>query len=530
MEPYRGGPESTRLSLVVDLVVLVCIVSSIALILLEHLYPARADLIWQIELGFTVIFVIEYLLRWYAAPNRLMFPVTFAALIDLVAILPTLLVLGAEMMMLRAVRGLRLLRLLRLLRVVRLLKALRYGYLIARGLVNLRIWFGTVVYQYRVRQLANLFLYLLVAWFIGANLVHLTELQLAGAESPYATYWRSYWNIVIVLISGIEDKEPVSLLGRIEVTGLLIVGICMVGMLTGEIVSILVRRIQRSGRIALKPPVEVFEDHIVILGSNPHLDRVIRQLVAALHGRYFVLVVSPDAENLRTSDQAIYRNVFTLVGDPADSRVLEQADIDRAQRVIVLAGTKGSDAPEQVDNRTLMRVLAVVGRRRPVPIVAELLSQETVRYARSLSASKHGACVDFILARQIGEKLMVQAALKPELTELLAQLMTFTDDTNEFYTVPVLPELVGKSFREAQLHYLDRDDKAELPVGIDRSPPAQPKTRFWLNPVAGQRGLTAEGLVLGENDQLVFLAYQLPSYDRRRQQDDLWSGAVLQRG
>ena len=57
-------------------------------------------------------------------------------------------------------------------------------------------------------------------------------------------------------MSGIEDKEPISLLGRIEVTAMMVVGIVIVGMLTGEIVAILVKKAQRVGKVDRPNPWE----------------------------------------------------------------------------------------------------------------------------------------------------------------------------------------------------------------------------------------------------------------------------------
>ncbi len=45
MEPYAGRPDSTRLSLAVDLVVLACILVSCALVGVEHLYPEHSALL-----------------------------------------------------------------------------------------------------------------------------------------------------------------------------------------------------------------------------------------------------------------------------------------------------------------------------------------------------------------------------------------------------------------------------------------------------------------------------------------------------
>jgi len=322
-----------------------------------------------------------------------------------------------------------------------------------------------------------------------------------------------------VLISGIEDKEPLSIAGRVEVTVLLIVGICVVGMLTGEIVSILVRKAQRAGKVAVMPPSARLEQHVLILGVNSFLDNIIRQVHAALGEQHYIVVVDPDAEELRVMEPAAYRKVFALAGDPLDERVLAQADVDQAARVIVLSPEDGNHSPQQRDNRALMKTIAVASRRPNRPVVVELQTEESLGFAAPLEEA------DFVVSRHYGEKLISQSVLNPGVTEIYYRLMTFTEQSNEFYTVPVLPRLVGKTFAEAQLHFLDKDDEDMVLVGIDRSPAGQPNTRFWLNPAAE---LSDDQLLLGKKDNLVLIAYEQPSFVEV-DPEDLWSGKILQR-
>ncbi len=516
MEPYAGGREASAWSLAVDIFVLACIVASCALVVLEHLDLVDPGAALVLEMIFTTIFVVEYLLRWYAAPRRLLYPLTFYAIVDLVAILPSLLTMGSDMILLRVVRGVRLLRLLRLVRLVRLL---RFSWLLYSGFTGVRTYLSAANHQYRLLQLGRLFLWVLMAWFVGTNVVHFTETEMGHTTGPFADYWTSYWNILIVLISGIEDKEPLSIAGRVEVTVLLIVGICVVGMLTGEIVSILVRKAQRAGKVAVMPPSARLEQHVLILGVNSFLDNIIRQVHAALGEQHYIVVVDPDAEELRVMEPAAYRKVFALAGDPLDERVLAQADVDQAARVIVLSPEDGNHSPQQRDNRALMKTIAVASRRPNRPVVVELQTEESLGFAAPLEEA------DFVVSRHYGEKLISQSVLNPGVTEIYYRLMTFTEQSNEFYTVPVLPRLVGKTFAEAQLHFLDKDDEDMVLVGIDRSPAGQPNTRFWLNPAAE---LSDDQLLLGKKDNLVLIAYEQPSFVEV-DPEDLWSGKILQR-
>ncbi|MCA9669960.1 MAG: ion transporter [Myxococcales bacterium] len=539
--PHERGRRYPRLSVAFDLLILGCIVASCLLVLFEDSYPARAELWLRAEVAFTAIFVVEYLLRWYSAPNRLRYPFTFYALIDLAAVLPSLIALGAHMFMLRSLRGIRLLRLLRLLRLVRLLRLLRYGPVLHAWMVDLRVFYSALDYQYHLYRLRRLLVWVVGAWIIGANLVYLTEHNLVGPRGPFGDYWKSYWHVIIVLVSGIEDKEPLSWVGRAEVTLLMVAGISVVGMLTGEIVSILVKRVQRAGKVAVLPPTLAIERHVLILGCNTHLANVIRQVRLALGDQHYIVVVFPEAEEMSAGEPAIYRRVFGLSGDPIDVRVLQRAGIDRAMRVIVLASDSGDESgasgrshedaagrvrrlsAEQAERRdgiALMQTLAVLSRRPDgVPIVVELQSPQSLTYAEHLER------VEFVIGRKFSETLVSQAVLRPGVTEVYGELMTFDHVSPDLLTLPVPDALVGKTYREAALYCHDLEDEAVTLIGIDRSPPGLPSTRFWLNP---ERTLEPEQRVLAAEDRLIVVASERPSFAPPGA-EELWSGKILSR-
>ncbi|BCS98261.1 hypothetical protein DSLASN_38930 [Desulfoluna limicola] len=520
-----GSPQvrSSALATTLELFIVACIFFSLALIPLEILLPEQHRLFWRLELMFTAIFAVEYVVRWALAEKRLVYPFTRYAVIDLLAIAPTLLMVLAEHFTLFSVaRSVRLLRVVRFLRLLRLLKFIRYGYLLYRFVLHFRIRFSTLREQIQANQLEKIFLYAFLTWVIGANSLYLTEAHFSvGEEGAYTGYWKSYWHIIIVLFSGIEDKEPLSLPGRIEVTILLIMGICFAGVITGEIVSILVRKIQRLGKITLKPRESRLEHHIIILGHNKHFKNIVRHVHAAMGGRHYILVVSRNADSLEKEDEEVYKRVMALKGNPLDPAILERMDLDSASRVIVLSSSmRMEDNPRDIDNRSLLKVIAVYGRNSTVPMVAELQTEEALAAAGVLDG------VEFLVSRHFGERLASQAVLNPGVTTIYDSLMTFSDDSSEFYTVPVPSCLVGKTFRDAQLHFLDDDDEAIIPVGIDRSDEACPNTRFTLCPQAGQAGLSSGEMVFREGDFLVVIAYEKPRFVAVSR-EALWRGREL---
>jgi voltage-gated potassium channel len=266
------------------------------------------------------------------------------------------------------------------------------------------------------------------------------------------------------------------------------------------------------------------EQHFLILGNNSHLDNVIRQIHAATKGQHYILVVSPDAEEIGSKNKEAYSKVFVLAGDPVRADVLEEANVDKALRVIVLASENGEEPAHLLDSGRLMQMLAIVGRRRQVHMVVELHDPQSELDAIALG----DIGVEFMLVRHYGEGLITQAVLNPGVTKIYDQLMTFSGDTNEFYTIDVPNALVGRHFKEAQLEFLDDDRDDIVLVGIDRSDEERPNTRFVLNPCAKECNCSEEDLVLKEEDRLIVLAFDRPSF-AEVDQEDLWSGKVLKR-
>ena len=120
--------SDTRAGRLFDATVLTVIVAGLvvdAMATLPSLEAAASHILGLVSAGVTTLFVAEYLLRVATAEHRWRYVASFYGIIDLVAILPTL--LGLDLRALRAVRLIRLLRVLKITRthaLSRFLKAL----------------------------------------------------------------------------------------------------------------------------------------------------------------------------------------------------------------------------------------------------------------------------------------------------------------------------------------------------------------------------------------------------------------------
>lgn len=203
------------------------------------------------ELFSVVIFSLEYVLRLWAAPAsqeartplkaRLRYAFSFHGLVDLAAILPSLVAFfatGAD------------LRWLRVLRMLRLFKISHYNSALEDLFSALR--------EERSSFAAALYLFL-IAFFIASTLMHLAErtLQPEHFGSIPEAMW---WSIITLTTVGYGDVSPLSILGKIIGGGTALMGVCTVALLTGIMANAFANQVQGRRTIFEAEVAHALED------------------------------------------------------------------------------------------------------------------------------------------------------------------------------------------------------------------------------------------------------------------------------
>lgn len=203
------------------------------------------------ELFSVVIFSLEYALRLWAAPAsrqartplkaRLRYAFSFHGLVDLAAILPSLVAFfatGAD------------LRWLRVLRMLRLFKISHYN----SALEDL----FSALKEERSSFAAALYLFL-IAFFIASTLMHLAErtLQPEHFGSIPEAMW---WSIITLTTVGYGDVSPLSILGKIIGGGTALMGVCTVALLTGIMANAFANQVQGRRTIFEAEVAHALED------------------------------------------------------------------------------------------------------------------------------------------------------------------------------------------------------------------------------------------------------------------------------
>jgi voltage-gated potassium channel len=179
-------PAGRATDLVVMALILLACANAVAMTYVEE-HPVLQGL----DLAVTACFIVEYLLRLWAAENRVRHVFSLYAIIDLVAILPA-----------AAFHALRIFRLLRILRLVRFLETKRF-------------FFGTVrqVHLYVARVAFTLF----AIPFVSAGLIYYAEHRdQAAGEQPFENFFDAFYYCVVTLTTvGFGDQVPTTSKGRV---------------------------------------------------------------------------------------------------------------------------------------------------------------------------------------------------------------------------------------------------------------------------------------------------------------------------
>lgn len=202
-----------------DIALLIVIVLSIILVMLESVSSYRSRYYWSFYIAewvITIIFSVEYILRIITIRKPKKYIFSFYGIVDLLSTLPTYIafVFGGSNLLF-AIRALRLLRVFRILKITRYIGE-------SNKLVN-------ALKNSKPKILVFLFAVLIICIITG-TVMHLVEGEAGGFENiPISIYW----SIVTLTTVGFGDIHPVTPLGRLLASVLMIMGYGIIAVPTG---------------------------------------------------------------------------------------------------------------------------------------------------------------------------------------------------------------------------------------------------------------------------------------------------------
>ena len=219
--------QSTIPGRVSELVVGVLIILACSLYLVESspIHPDLLEALQWVELVITIIFVIEYLVRWWAKDFSVRYLLTPMAVIDLIAILPVF--IPAKHF--QFVRVLRMFRILRLLRLVQ----------------RQEFFFGQVTTAHLMVLRILLTVFCLV--FVTGGIVYEFEHETNPAIG--SIFDAIYFAIVTLTTVGFGDISPITWPGRVVTVIAILAGVLILPWQLTNLISTIVRETNKIDTI-----------------------------------------------------------------------------------------------------------------------------------------------------------------------------------------------------------------------------------------------------------------------------------------
>lgn len=220
-ETIEIAEDNDKYSKIYDIAMMLVIIAS----LIPLAFKQDNSLFFIIDKVSVSIFILDYLLRWFTADEKLkkgkvsyiIYPFTFMAIIDLLSILPSLSIIN------NGFKALRTLRLIRTFRVFRVFKAVRYSKNI-RIIINvLKACKGQLI---AVGTLA-----------VGYVLVAALVIFNVEPDSFDSFFDAVYWATVSLTTMGYGDIYPVTVAGRLITMISSFIGIAIVALPAGIITA-----------------------------------------------------------------------------------------------------------------------------------------------------------------------------------------------------------------------------------------------------------------------------------------------------
>jgi len=261
-----------------------------------------------------------------------------------------------------------------------------------------------------------------------------------------------WWAFVTSTTVGYGDFYPVSIAGRISGILLMFFGVSLVGVVTGNIASILVEK-QLKEEKGLK--AVTMKNHFIICGWKRDMGKVLKDII--LKNKEFipqeiVIINTANSEEIEIlKSEPALSAISYIHGDYVDEAVLNKANLKYAKKILVLADRLVLGSVQEVDSRTVMTIITVKSMSKTIYAAAEILDTKFERYLTSAN------CDEVILTTEYSRSLIANASTGSGISHVISELLDASTPVGLNTIVPP-KELIGKKYSDLAEYYTSKNN------------------------------------------------------------------------
>jgi voltage-gated potassium channel len=270
-----------------------------------------------------------------------------------------------------------------------------------------------------------------------------------------------WWGFVTIATVGYGDKYPVTVAGRIIGIFVMGSGMILTVILSGTIASIMVERKLKEGKGLQK--INTI-GHIIICGWNPGGTKILQGFQSVgekLKKKHSIVLVNEMEIDALNEVQFTYNSKFLEVefirGNFTHEQVLDNANIHKAESVIVLADTSGENSAINADERTVLASYTISNLNPGARISAELINPQNEQHLKRTNVES------IVISGEFNGFMLANSALFPGVPQALKEIMSF-NLKNEITTRQIPSQMVGKKFEDLFRYMKDRENA--LLIGV----------------------------------------------------------------
>ena len=280
--------------------------------------------------------------------------------------------------------------------------------------------------------------------FISALLCSITFINFrTETEAGIETLWDSVWFTIVTTIAGYYEYSPVTLPGRIASLLLLVFGMLVLSMITGKLASYFMDMQMKKEKGLM--PLKNLKGHFLLCGWRSGFEKILDNIINTnpeITPDLIVLINDAPSEKIENLlDLERFKEIHYVSGDFADENVLKRANIQTAERALIISDQSKEYSDLEIDSRTVLAVISMSNINPGMYIAAELIDSKFEKHLRMAH------CDEIILTTDYEHNLLASASGGMGYSNVMRALIS--DDADSGILIEDIPsQFFGKSYSE----------------------------------------------------------------------------------